>query len=121
MNECGFLSPEAVLYECASYDHLSTAIKICEGLGKVCYNGIEAEDYLMDLGWVVVRARDVYGRIGYPRLDNGQKIVRLTDVQKAWLVGHYEDMPTDKQRSVDRMIDYSDSVNRRYLTEKGLI
>lgn len=113
MNDCGFLSPSGELRECASYDHLSTALDICEELGRHCYNGLAAEDYLLDQGWIVIRARDVYGRIGYPRLDDGQTIVHLTDVQRAWLVEHYIDFPTDKQRSVDRMLDYLDSAYRR--------
>ncbi len=79
MNHCGFLSPDAVLYTCTTYDHLNTALEICEKLGRKFNNGVKAEDYLMDAGWVVVRARDVYGRIGYPQLCDEQKLVYLTD------------------------------------------
>lgn len=110
MNHCGFLSPEAVLYACTTYDHLNTAMKICEKLGRKFNNGVEAEDYLMDAGWVVVRARDIYGRIGYPQLSDERKLVYLTDEQVSWLTEHYAEWPQDKQQSVDYMLDH---LNRR--------
>jgi len=110
MNHCGFLSPEAVLYACTAYDHLNTAMEICEKLGRKFYNGVEAEDYLMDAGWVVVRARDIYGRIGYPQLSDEHKLVYLTDEQVSWLAEHYAEWPQDKQQSVDYILDH---LNRR--------
>jgi hypothetical protein len=46
----------------------------------------------------------VYGLIGY--LDDDGKFICLSDEQKKWLEDHYDEFPTDKQRSVDDLIDY---------------
>lgn len=59
---------------------------------------------------MVVRAHDVYGRIGFPQLSDEQKLVYLTDEQVSWLTEHYAEWPQDKQQSVDYMLD---RLNRR--------
>lgn len=58
----GFLSPGGKLYECHSYDHLETAMKICTSFENPVYElrtNLDCEDYLMDIGYVCLRARSV--------------------------------------------------------------
>ena len=99
----GFLSPEGVLTECVSWGHLSKAEEICKQLGIKTRNGVEAEQYLMNKGYIVVRAQDVYGLIGYK--NNEDTLIYLTPEQKKWLEDNYSSMPPEKQKSVDYMID----------------
>lgn len=47
----------------------------------------------------------MYGLIGY--LDDDDKIIHLSDEQKKWLEDNYDEFPTDKQRSVDDLIDFN--------------
>lgn len=105
MNYTGILSPNGNFIECESYEHLDLAKEIAEKLNsEYSYkNGIACEKYLQKMGYIIVRARDVYGLIGY--LDDNDKMIYLSDAQKKWLEDNYDKFPTDKQRSVDDLID----------------
>ncbi len=104
MNYTGILSPNGSFTECESYEHLALAKKIAEKLsGEYSHeNGLTCEEYLQKLGYITVRARDVYGLIGYPNGDG--KVIRLSDEQRKWFEDNYDGFPTDKQRSVDDLI-----------------
>lgn len=106
MNYIGILSPDGSFIECESYEHLELAKEIAEKLNsEYSYkSGIVCEEYLQKLGYIIVRARDVYGIIGY--LDDG-KVIYLSDEQQKWLEDNYNEFPTDKQRSIDDLIDNS--------------
>lgn len=59
----GYLSPEAKFYPCESYEHTSYAEELCESIYlKEVSRGLLAEDYLLEKGWIVFRARDVYNK-----------------------------------------------------------
>ena len=107
MNYTGILSPDGTFIECESYDHLDLAKKIAEELNSEYShkNGTACEEYLQKLGYIIVRARDIYGLVGY--LDDNDKIIYLSDEQKKWLEEHYDEFPSDKQRSVDDLIDHN--------------
>lgn len=107
MNYTGILSPNGNFIECESYEHLELAKEIAEKLNSdYSYkSGIACEEYLQKLGYIIVRTRDVYGLIGY--LDDNDKIINLSDKQKKWLEDNYDKFPTDKQRSVDDLIDHN--------------
>ena len=72
----------------------------------VKYNRLETEAYLQRLGWVIVRASDVYGLIGFLN-DNGE-VIHLSEKQKEWLIAEYGNFPPDKRESVDELIDIRD-------------
>ena len=74
--------------------------------GHTSWNGVLAEDYLLDHGYVAVRARDVYARLGY--VDDSGKFKHLTDVQRQWLTDHYDEFMSAKQREVDKLLDFYD-------------
>lgn len=107
MNYTGILSPDGNFIECESYEHLDLAKEIAKKLNSEYSHksGLDCEEYLQKLGYVVVRARDVYGLIGY--LDDNGKFIYLSDKQKKWLEDNYDNFPTDKQRSIDDLIDHN--------------
>ena len=107
MNYTGILSPNGSFVECESYEHLDLAKEIAEKLdSEYAYkNGVACEEYLQKLGYVVVRSRDVCGLIGY--LDDSDKVIHLSNEQKKWLETNYDNFPTDKQRSVDDLIEHN--------------
>lgn len=66
----GYLSPEGDFYECFTFGHLDLAKTIVNNL-KYAYGesvelltSIEAESYLLDLGWVCIRRNDI-GHINF--------------------------------------------------------
>ena len=109
-NKIGLLDPAGILHECESWGHLDAAQSIVEKMNnapvKAQYNRLEAEAYLQRLGWVIVRASDVYGMIGY--LDDNDEVIHLSSEQKEWLIKEYENFPPDKRESVDELIDIRD-------------
>lgn len=106
-NYIGILSPNSGFIECESYEHLDLAKEIAEELNsEYSYkDGVACEEYLQKLGYVFIRTRDVYGLIGY--LDDDDKVIYLTNEQKKWLEDNYDNFPTDKQRSIDDLIDHN--------------
>lgn len=107
MNYIGILSPDGNFIECKSYEHLDLAKEIAEKLNSdYMYKGhIACEEYIQKLGYIIVRAHDVYGLIGY--LDDNDKIIYLSKEQKKWLEDNYDNFPTDKQKFVDDLIDHN--------------
>ena len=103
MNKVGILAPDGKLIPCESYDHLNIADKLVKEMEHPVNNKLEAEEYLQQLGYIVVRARDVYGLIGY--LDDNDQLICLTNAQKRWLEENYDNFPIEKQRSIDDLLD----------------
>ena len=111
--EIGFLKPDGTLIACEHYEHTSKAFDICMELDIPCRNGIDAEDKLLDLGYVGVRARDVIHRIGVHKQDKNGKILdevtHLTEGQRAYLTKHYEEYNDNLRESVDELMDVYDA------------
>ena len=113
-NKIGLLDPSGTLHECSSWGHLDAALDIVENMddvpaevrAEVKHNRLEAEAYLQRLGWVIVRARDVYGMIGF--VDDNDEVIHLSERQKEWLIAEYGNFPSDKRESVDELIDIRD-------------
>ena len=97
----GFLTTNGEFHTCNHWEHLDLAQELVENMNVFVKNRLEAEDYLQSLGWIVVRSRDVYGKIGCRNKDGVR--IHLTDEQKAWLVGHYEEMTNSCRESVDQI------------------
>ena len=110
LNKIGILAPSGELHECDSWGHMELAEKLVSDMADVPagkkYNGLEAEEYLQRKGYVVVRARDVYGMVGY--LDDDHNVIHLTEAQRKWLLDEYGNFPDDKQRCIDDLIDVRD-------------
>ena len=104
MNKIGFLAPNGDFIECESWEHMSFALDLVEKMkdapDKAKFNGLTAEEYLQELGYIVVRASDVYGLMGRIVDDRGHRL-HMTDIQIKWLEDNYDYFPKDKQESVD--------------------
>ena len=116
MTRIGYLSPEGELHECEPWEHLDKATEIAESLThRTPLTRLDAEQYLLNLGYLVVASRSVYGNTGFPQWvcdDTGKlsdkptgRILSVTKKQRDWLETNYEEMNTEKQRSVDRLLD----------------
>ena len=120
--EIGFLKPDGTLIACEHYEHTSTALDICLDLNIPCRSGIDAEDKLLDLGYVEVRARDVIHRIGVYKEDKDgnllDEIRHLTEEQRVYLTEHYEEYNDDLRGFVDELMDKYDAYSGRERMEK---
>ena len=112
-NAIGFLTPEGELIECSDYGHMSLASELVEKMENVPEeykrNGVKAEEYLQMLGYIVMRARDCYGLIGYRKALNSEQRLHMTEAQKTWLLEHYGDFVPEKQRCVDGLFRWDGS------------
>lgn len=61
----GYLDTEGKLHGCERWGHLDLAWDIVvDQIKHPVANRLNAEDYLMELGWIAVRTHDVFSRIG---------------------------------------------------------
>ncbi len=115
--EIGFLKPDGTLIACEHYEHTSKAFDICSELNIPCMSGIDAEDKLLDLGYVEIRARDVIHRIGFYKEDEDGNLLdevrHLTEEQRAYLTEHYEKYNDNLRESVDELMDKYDAYSGR--------
>lgn len=110
MSEIGFLTPEGKLLECDYWEHMSFALELVEKMkdapDEAKLNGCTAEEYLQKLGYIVVRARDCYGLIGYYKEGSHTCRYHMTKEQKKWLLDHYDGFVKEKQESVDNLFNW---------------
>ena len=120
----GFLKPDGTLIPCESFEHTSKALDICWAINIPCRSGIDAEDKLLDLGYVEVRARDVIHRIGFYKEDKDgnllEELLHLTEEQRAYLTEHYEEYNDDLRESVDELMDRYDAYEHRTKYEEDI-
>ena len=107
MNKIGILSPTGEFYPCESFDHLILAKEIADKIRTeqnlpLIINMVDCEDYLQKLGYIIIKARDVFGRVGW--LDDNKQIIRMTKKQKDWLEKYYQYFGKAKQECVDELI-----------------
>lgn len=81
MTLCGFLAPDGTYTECQPWEHMPSAQEICEASGKTGLNGIEAEDFLFDQGYVIFYARGVSRRAFVNR-----NLILMTDAQVDFMI-----------------------------------
>lgn len=100
----GFLDREGKLHSCNAWEHLDKEAEIVEEMGVEISNGLDAEEYLQKLGWIVIRSRDVYGLIGL--YTNGkEERLHLTNVQKEFLNRLYGEVNENCQKSIDELFE----------------
>jgi hypothetical protein len=115
----GFLSPDGKLYECHSYDHLDTAMKICKSFENPVYElrtNLDCEDYLMDIGYVCLRARTVnfssFCSKKYSQHFNAKFCINfLTNSQRAYLKELFKNdawFNVDQMDSADDILKYDE-------------
>ena len=115
--EIGFLRPDGTLIPCEHYEHTNKAFDICKELNIPYRSGIDAENKLLDLGYVEIRARDVIHRIGFYKEDKDGNVLdevrHLTEEQRNYLTGHYEEYNTALMKSVDELMDIYDAYEHK--------
>lgn len=105
----GYLSPEAVLYECEPWGHTSKAAEICEELyGEHCYG--PAENKLLSLGYLVLRDRDAYMNYW---TDDGKQIL-LTDKQLKWISNHTDNFNESVKKDLGDILNDHDIRQKRH-------
>lgn len=108
----GFISPEGDFYECASWEHTSKATTLCEKLyNKEFYIRQDAEDYLLSLGYLVLRARDAY--MSYL---NGDKWIVLSDKQIAWLTDKADNFNDGQKKDLNDILHDQEDIRKRHKT-----
>jgi len=102
MLKTGWLSPDGELYECSSYDHVSTAHEIIDRFNIACglddkLRTIPDDDILLQHGWVYIGISCFLcheWRIGWTKF--------LTEYQKEFLRPYFEDEIKVNSLAVDR-------------------
>lgn len=106
----GFLSPEGKFIECCSWGHTDKAKEICEEkYNKEFTIGLEAEDYLLSLGYLVLRARDAY--MSYL---NDCKWIVLTDEQINWLTENIETLNENQKKDLNEILNDQEDIRKRH-------
>lgn len=102
----GILDTNGHLHQCDSYGHLDLAEDLVKEMGVTVKNRLKAEEYLQKLGYVIIRAHDVYGYIGYFKNKNSDVRYHLTEAQIDWLNKNYEYMLPDCRESVEELFKW---------------
>lgn len=107
MNKVGILSPTGEFYPCENFEHLILAKELSDKIHMdknlpPIINMVDCEDYLQKIGYIIVRAKDVYARVGW--LDDNKQVIRMTKEQKDWLEENYQYFNKIKQGYVDELI-----------------
>lgn len=107
----GFLSPEGDFMECSSWEHRDKAIEICrDKYHKEYFVGQDAEDYLLSLGYLVLRAKDAY--MSYLNEENGKWII-LTDKQISWAIEHANLFNEGQKKDMNEILFDQEDIRKR--------
>lgn len=103
----GFLAMDGTYTECEPWAHLTTAQTICkEQFGKIL-NGIAAEDYLYDQGYVIFYARGASNR--FLRNDC---FCPLSTEQLDFIIGHLKESNNEDQRTeIENMLRQHEGIS----------
>jgi len=104
----GFLSPKGEFIECASWEHTCKASEICEKVFNIDLSGIIAEDYILEKGYVAIRARDAY--MNY-YTDNGD-FRPISEEQIKWLNDNSDSLNDMQKKDIAEILEDMDARNR---------
>ncbi len=102
----GYLDTTGKLHECEHYGHLDLAWELVDAMKHPVRTRLDAERYLQELGWLVVRDHDIYGLIGYIKEDGKEERWHLTDEQKKWLNNVYGAVNNDCRAAIDHIFEW---------------
>lgn len=97
----GFLAPTGKLYSCFSYGHMDLARNMCKKLYDKEYMSVEAEDYLLKQGFIVIRGRDAYKTT----FDDGGNIIAITKQQLDFFEEHLCEFNNMQASDITKMIE----------------
>ena len=103
----GFLAPDGTYTECEHFGHMDHAKDLVEeGYDKIL-NGIDAERFLYENGYVGFYARNV-GHEWLSKVD--RHIITLTDEKRDFIIMHLEDTNNDDQKkSMFELLEWDDA------------
>jgi len=88
---CGFLAPDGTYTSCPMFAHTECALDIVlEVYGEEFFNGIFAEDFLYEKGYVIFYARNARYRFFLINQDGTREVNLLTDAQIDFIINHLE-------------------------------
>lgn len=97
---CGFLAPDGTYTSCPTFAHTECAFDICEEIyGQEFLNGILAEDFLYEKGYVIFYARNARYRFFLINEDGTREVNLLTDNQIDFIINHLEQANNFEQRN----------------------
>lgn len=129
----GYLDRNGKLYECHSYDHLDMAMKICKSFEHPIYElrtNLDCEDYIMDVGYVCLRARTVnFSNFTTRKYAEhfGAKFCNnfLTEAQREYLENLFKSnewFNTDQMDVANEILEYDKMIKEaEFSAEKGEI
>lgn len=102
----GYLDTDGKLHRCESFEHLDLAWDIVvDQMNHPAINRLNAEDYLMELGWIAIRAHDVFSRIGCIKDTSSEEKYHLTQPQKDFFYKLYDSASAELRESIDELFD----------------
>lgn len=107
---CGFLLPDGRYFECESWEHLSTAVEICQNVYQKDFDNsrgksLEAENYLFEIGCVAFYARSSEHRW----INSDKQVLILTDMQRDFIIKHLKNANNNEQKeSLLELLEWDD-------------
>lgn len=105
MRLIGFLAPDGTYTQCPSYAHMETARMVCkESYDKIFHSGIDAENFLLEQGYVGFYARGASKH--FFEKDTG-KLMLLTDEQRDFIINNLINVNNfDQKLDVEQILEY---------------
>lgn len=108
----GFLNPQGELIKCSSWGHLDKAVEICEEIyNKYFIYRQEAEDYILSLGYVAIRARDVY--MSY-RNNSTNEWIKLTQKQLDFFANYAQEFNEGQKNDICEILNDQEDIRKHY-------
>lgn len=104
----GFLAPSGEFHECDTYGHCQLAKQIIKSLNMYSDDAVRTmchENVLLKLGWICVRARDIYKST----FDDSKNYLYISNEQQKWLEDNYQDLTKYQNSDVYEIVkDFGD-------------
>lgn len=105
----GFMSPEGKFHYCPYWGHMDEAKRIAKEDFGLDANGLDAEQFLIDNGYIVMYSRSV----AFQQFLEDKKTRLLTDAQLQYMKTALEICPIEEKRKLIKEIIEEDDLIRR--------
>ena len=107
----GFLNPQGELIKCSSWEHLDKSTEICKDVyNKEFIYRQDAEDYILSVGYVAIRARDVY--MSYKN-ETTNEWIKLTQKQLDFFATHADEFNEAQKKDICEILYYQEGIRKR--------
>lgn len=108
----GFLAPNGEFIRCNQWEHTSKASEICKSQYDMDLGGITAEDYILEKGYLVIRARDAYMSFW----NSNKEFISLSAQQLKWLADNANEFTDMQKQDINEILldqeSYKEMVER---------